>query len=104
MSLEIAMKVKEPSPIRALAGPRPVAEPQDDAEGVPDRVSTDETARAAAIVSSAAARAAGARSLRLQAIEAAVRQGTYSPDPQRIAAQILDEAELAAKLQALLRR
>jgi negative regulator of flagellin synthesis FlgM len=33
-----------------------------------------------------------------------VRQGTYRPDPGRIAQRILDEAELAARLQALMTR
>jgi negative regulator of flagellin synthesis FlgM len=44
-----------------------------------------------------------ARTERLRAIENAVRQGTYRPDPQRIAQQILNEAEISAKVQALLK-
>jgi negative regulator of flagellin synthesis FlgM len=33
----------------------------------------------------------------------AVRQGTYKPDPQKIAQQILEDAEIIAKLQAMLK-
>ena len=66
-----------------------------------DRVSTEETARITAAIARASTAAGAARSTKLQAIENAVRQGTYRPDPQRIAQQILDEAELAARLQAI---
>jgi negative regulator of flagellin synthesis FlgM len=103
MSSEVAMKVNEPSPIRPSSA-RGLSERREEPERGSDRVSTLETARAAEVVATAARSAAGARALRLQAIETAVRQGTYTPDPQRIAARILDEAELAAKLQAMLRR
>ena len=66
-----------------------------------DRVSTEESAQVKATVAAATRAAAGTHSAKLAAIAAAVTAGTYRPDPQRIAQQILDEAELAAKLQAL---
>ena len=98
------MKVTDASQIRALNPAKPVepgraspAEP----EGTTDRVSTSESARIEAAVADASRGAATARSQRLAAIEAAVRQGTYRPDPARIAQEILDDAELAARLQAL---
>jgi negative regulator of flagellin synthesis FlgM len=71
----------------------------------PDRVSTEDSARIAAAVATATERSGvGSRAEMLQAIEASVRQGTYRPDPNRIAQRILDEAELAARVQALLSR
>lgn len=98
------MKVTDTKQINPLASGKP-AEPsrvptreRDEAD---DRVSTDESSRVAAAVAQASTAARTARSARLVAIETAVRQGTYHPDPQRIAQQILDDAELAARLQAL---
>jgi negative regulator of flagellin synthesis FlgM len=98
------MKVADTSQIRSLApdkplepGRRPTAAREDSG----DRVSTDDSARIAAAVAEASRTTAAGRSAKLQAIEAAVRRGTYRPDPQRIAQEILDDAELAARLQAL---
>jgi negative regulator of flagellin synthesis FlgM len=98
------MKVTDTSRIRALA-PEKAVEPgrttAAERDDVGDRVSTDDSSRMAVAVA-AASRAAGAgRAADLASIEAAVRQGTYKPDPQRIAQQILNDAELAARLQAI---
>lgn len=99
------MKVTDASHIKALApGKLPDITRPAPAEREGDRVSTDDSAKVAAAVAQAAAAAGSARASHLQAIEAAVRQGTYRPDPQRIAQEILDDAELAARLQALLSR
>jgi len=47
--------------------------------------------------------AAGARhAARLQQLEAQVRSGGYKPDPSRVAEQILSDAEVDARLQAML--
>ena len=69
-----------------------------------DRVSTEDTARLTAAMATASEGAGTARAAKLADIEQAVRQGTYRPDPQQIAEQILDDAELAARLQALFGR
>jgi negative regulator of flagellin synthesis FlgM len=102
------MKVTDTNQIRALDPSRQaeasrVQRPeQPDTE---DRVTTEESARIAAAVAAATDRAGvGSRAEMLQAIEASVRQGTYQPDPNRIAQKILDEAEVSARLQALLSR
>ena len=98
------MKVKDATPIRASTPAAPVEPgraPSRGAGGATDRVSTAESARIEAAVAEASRGAATARTQRLAAIEAAVRQGTYRPDPARIAQEILEEAELAARLQAL---
>jgi len=97
------MKVTDTSQIKALAPGKP-AEPSKTSaseRGAADRVSTEDTTRMAAAVAQAARHANGARGAKLAAIEAEVRQGTYKPDPQQIAQQILDDAELAAQLQMM---
>jgi negative regulator of flagellin synthesis FlgM len=97
------MKVTDTSLIKALAPgkpPEPTKTTASEREAS-DRVSTDDTARMVAAVAQAAQHATGARAEKLASIEAAVRQGTYKPDPQQIAQQILDDAELAARLQML---
>ncbi len=97
------MKVTDASQIKALSPSKPdlVRAPGGrDAEGG-DRVSTDDSAKIAEVVQQASHSANVGRTARLQSIEAAVRQGTYRPDPARIAQQILDDAELAARLHAL---
>jgi negative regulator of flagellin synthesis FlgM len=99
------MKVTDTSQIKALA-PDKLPEPGRARGAVRtnsgDRVSTDDSAKIAAAVAQARKSSSAGHSAKLQAIEAAVRQGTYRPDPQRIAQEILNDAELAARLQALL--
>jgi negative regulator of flagellin synthesis FlgM len=99
------MKVRDASQIKAVQ-PSPgtdAAREARDRRERSDRVSTSETGKVASAVAEAAQGAGVTRAARLRQIEAAVRQGVYRPDPQRIAQQILNEAEIAAKLQALLR-
>jgi len=102
------MKVTDTSQIRALDQSRSgelnraQKSEQPDTE---DRVSTEQSARVASAVADVSMRAGAAdRAEMLRAVEAAVRQGTYMPDPARIAERILEQAELAARLQALLQR
>jgi negative regulator of flagellin synthesis FlgM len=98
------MKVTDTSQIRALSPETPVEPGRTPAaqRGEPtDRVSTSDSDRVAAVVAAASRGASSVRTAKLAAIEAAVRQGTYRPDPARIAQEILDDAELAARLQAM---
>jgi negative regulator of flagellin synthesis FlgM len=67
-------------------------------------VSIDSKAQLDAAVAAARQAMGNDRAVRLDAIEAAVRQGTFKPDPQRIAQRILEDAELTALLQSMLRR
>jgi negative regulator of flagellin synthesis FlgM len=101
MKVTDASQIKALTPERALEPGRPAAASRGDPG---DRVSTDDSAKIAAAVARASQGASAGRAAKLQSIEAAVRQGTYRPDPQRIAQQILDDAELAARLQALFRK
>jgi negative regulator of flagellin synthesis FlgM len=100
------MKVTDTSEIKRFAPTTPSdtsrAGPAERTE-TEDRVSTDESAQVKVAVAEASRAAAGAHSSKLAAIAAAVKAGVYRPDPQRIAQEILDDAELAAKLQALFR-
>jgi negative regulator of flagellin synthesis FlgM len=97
------MKVTDASQIQALApaAPEPIRALSTERTETGDRVSTTDSEKIAQVVQQASQTASAGRSARLQAIENAVRQGTYRPDPARIAQQILDDAELAARLQAL---
>ena len=82
----------------------PTAERPTATKEVADRVSVDEAHRLAEQVQVAKSHAGGARAARLSQIEAAVRGGHYRPDPGMIAEQILNAAEVDAKLQAMLCR
>ena len=97
------MKVTDTSQIKALAPGKPPepARPASERGDVADRVSTEDSARVAAAIAAASNAAGAGRAAKLASIEAAVRQGTYKPDPQQIAQQILDDAELAARLQII---
>ena len=82
----------------------PAVERATQTKAVADRVSVDEAAKLAEHVETAKQRAGGARAARLSHIEAAVRGGHYRPDPGQIAEQILNAAEVDARLQAMLGR
>ena len=73
------------------------AEPSKKA-GVSDKVSLGH----ASVVEEAAKVASSGRMERLKQVEAAVRQGSYRPDAGRIAQQIIDDAEVTAKVRAAL--
>ena len=103
------MKVKDASELRGVEASRP-PEPRKKAEvksssaGTADKVSTEVKAQVEAAANAARQAVGNDRSVRLEAIEAAIRQGAFKPDPNRIAQAILDDAELTAKIQALMRR
>jgi negative regulator of flagellin synthesis FlgM len=67
-----------------------------------DTVSSADAARVAQAVNVAQQVTGGDRAGRLQELEAAIKSGTYQPDAGRIAEQILDAAQVDAKLEALL--
>ena len=80
----------------------PAVERTTQVKAVADKVSVDEAGKLAEHVEHVKLRAGGARAARLSQIEAAVRGGHYRPDPGQIAEQILNAAEVDAKLQAML--
>jgi negative regulator of flagellin synthesis FlgM len=102
------MKVKDASELRGVEANRP-PEPKKKTESssssaASDKVSNEVKAQVAAAANAARQQTGNDRTVRLEAIEAAVRQGAFRPDPGRIAQRILDDAELTAKIQALMKR
>jgi negative regulator of flagellin synthesis FlgM len=77
--------------------------PDIDAHVPKDRVSVKSTKEAESAVASAQRAAGGQRNARTEHLEADVRAGSYRPDPARVAQQILADAEIDARLSAMLR-
>jgi negative regulator of flagellin synthesis FlgM len=99
------MKIKDTSPVRGVGASSPAEVRRSDApaSSAPSKVSTEATAQLDASAIAARQLASTGHAARLEAIEAAIKQGTFKPDPQRIAQSILDAAELTAELQGLLK-
>lgn len=101
------MKVKDASEVRRVDANRAQESrrsPAGAGAAVPDKVSTDSKAQLDAAATAARQALGNNRTVRLEAIEAAIRQGTFKPDPARIAQRILDDAELTATLQVMLNK
>ncbi len=99
------MRVKDASEIRRVDDARPSGSGPTQASPIlsADKVSVDSSTPVAAVDAATRSALAKDHGLRLEAIQEAVRNGTFRPDPQRIAQQILDDAELTAMLQKMLR-
>ena len=99
---KIGMEVKNTNNIGKI---REKTEPKSPKKASSEAPSTPSVAQKSAQVdvgvSQALSSAKASRAQRLRDIEAAVRDGSYRPDPERIAEQILADAELAARLQNL---
>lgn len=67
-----------------------------------DRVSTAEGQRAEALVRAVQAKVGMSHTARLVEVESAIRAGTYAPSASQLASQLLDAAEIDARLQAML--
>ena len=101
------MKVKDASEIRRVDVAKPAESKSTQAGKAPaasDKVSTDSSAQVAAASTAARSAISKNHDLRLSEIAAAVKNGTFKPDPERIAQKILDDAELTAMLQGMLNR
>jgi anti-sigma28 factor (negative regulator of flagellin synthesis) len=93
------MKINETKEIVALRG---VATAGTQKVGVrEDRVTAQATESALKAIA-AVRQNTGSRSARLEALAAAIEAGTYQPDPNLIAQEILEDAELIARLRAML--
>lgn len=84
----VSAATESPPPVPAAASSAPTA----------DRVTTDEADHLKESVTSSRRMAAGERALRLQSLAQQVRSGAYRPNVSRLAAEILDQAELDARL------
>jgi len=94
--------VTGPERVRATdASTPPVLGP---AAGPKDRVTVEATKAAEASVTVAQRAAGGHRAARLEQLESQVRSGGYAPDPSRVAEQILSDAEVDARIAAMLQR
>lgn len=69
-----------------------------------DKVTVESKDEVAAAVDAARQAAGQGRAVRLEEIEAAIRSGTFQPDPQRIAQRILDDAAVTVMLQSMMKR
>jgi negative regulator of flagellin synthesis FlgM len=101
------MKVKDASELRGIEANQPPEPKKDTSRATSsrsDKVSNEVKAQVEAAANAARQTVGNDRTVRLEAIEAAIRQGAFKPDPNRIAQSILDDAELTAKIQALLKR
>jgi len=93
-----------PERVKPQEAPAPSGGPVAGGTEPRDRV-TVEGGRPAQVAVSTARRSAGAeRSARLERLETQVRSGSYAPDPSRVAEQILSDAEVDARMQAMLSR
>jgi negative regulator of flagellin synthesis FlgM len=99
---DAAMKVPESKEIHAVQSVEPPARAQPRSQA--DRVSVTSSADLASSITSAQATAPASRAARLAEVRAAVRSGSYRPDPEQIAQQIVDEAEVDAQVLAALAR
>lgn len=98
------MKVNETKDVK---GPEraPAAAPgeRSAAKAPTDRVSLEAANRVAEVVSTARSNSTFSRAARLQQVESALRLGAYKPDIGRLAEQLLAQAEIDARLRAMLR-
>jgi negative regulator of flagellin synthesis FlgM len=99
------MKVKDASEARPVDAKRAQESRRTPGHGpAADKVSTEAKAQLDAALTAARQAVGHDRAIRLEAIESAIRQGTFKPDAQRLAQKILDDAELTAMLQSMLKR
>jgi len=96
------MKISDIRQIEAKAAATP-AKAVDEAPRAPaDKVNAGGATKVAASIETSRAGAGASRAARLHQLTAQVKAGTYQPDPQRIADQILDAAQIDAALRSLL--
>jgi len=100
------MKVNDIKPALGVDRIKGTQAPSPEVGAAKDRVTVGGEAREIEAAVAAAKQAAGgnARAARLERLEAQVRAGGYRPDPSRMAEQILADAEIDARLQAMIRR
>jgi len=102
------VRVKDPVPVGRVA---PVGESKaaaelsakTDGEVAADKVTVDESREREAATAEVRRQVGTIRQKRLVEIEAAVRNGTYRPDPRVIAERILQAAALDAQLSVMTR-
>ncbi len=101
------MKVDRTKPVQDVERTAPPTDQQQQpavktAPAVADRVSVGEERKVDELVRATKSKAGALRASKLEQIVAAVRKGVYRPDAGRIADQILQAAEIDARLRAML--
>jgi len=74
-----------------------------DASTAVDKVNSSGAQNVAAAVLRSQGASMGSRAARLQQLTAAVRSGGYNPNPENIADQIMDAAQIDATLRSMLK-
>jgi negative regulator of flagellin synthesis FlgM len=98
------MKVTDIKAVEGSPRAKAVEAPVPEETSVPrDRVSVQSSKDAEAAVAVANKASGGRRAARAERLEAEVRSGSYRPDAGRVAEQILADAEIDARMSALLR-
>jgi anti-sigma28 factor (negative regulator of flagellin synthesis) len=69
-----------------------------------DKVTVGQAREVAEVIQATRSRATAGRAARLEQLEAAIQRGTFRPDVGRLAEQLLNAAEIDAKLRAMLQR
>jgi len=98
------MKISDTQQTVPIAPAAPSKAATQGAEPTADKVSQDQSEQFAQTVAVAQQAQGSARTARLQQLTDAVRNGTYKPDPGQVAENILDDAEIDARMQAMLQR
>jgi anti-sigma28 factor (negative regulator of flagellin synthesis) len=78
--------------------------PTDEASKPKDRVTVAASKGVEVAIATARRSSGGAHAARLEQLEAQVKSGGYKPDPSQVAQQILADAEVEARIQAMLDR
>jgi anti-sigma28 factor (negative regulator of flagellin synthesis) len=95
------MKINE---TKSVAEVGRVGAPDVQSQRPKDRVTVSDSREVNAAVATTKVTTLADRPQRLKALEARVRAGEYHPDPTRVAEEIMQDAEVDARLQTLLRR
>lgn len=98
------MKITDVKAVDSALRAKTVEGATPDAGAPKDRVTVQASKEAEAAVAQAQRATHGSRAARTEKLEAQVRSGGYRPDPSRVAEQILADAEIDARISALLRR
>jgi negative regulator of flagellin synthesis FlgM len=100
------MQIKDASEVRSvdLGAASDTQQANSSAVTTTDKVSTGATAQVDSVASAARQAVNDDRGIQLASIQAAIQQGTFQPDPARIAARILDDADVTAMLQVMLNK
>jgi anti-sigma28 factor (negative regulator of flagellin synthesis) len=98
------MKISDTPQAVPIGPTTPVRAAAVGAEPTSDKVSQDQSQHFAKTVAVAQQTQVNTRTARLQQLTEAVRNGSYKPDAGQIAENILDDAEIDARMQAMLQR